>query len=87
MHTVDITISNDTGLHTRPGNELVKLAKSFEGATIEIQKGEKKVKANSLLQIMSLGVKKDDVITVHINGGDEENIANELVSFFANLKD
>lgn len=87
MHTIDITISNETGLHTRPGNELVKLVKTFEGSTIEIEKGEKKIKANSLLQIMSLGVKKGDTIKVHINGGDEEGFGTQLVEFFANLKD
>lgn len=87
MHTVDITISNETGLHTRPGNELVKQIKSYEGVTIEIEKGDKKIAGNSLLKIMSLGVKKGDVITVHIDGGDETKIAEELVAFFANLKD
>ncbi len=87
MHTVEITVSNDTGLHTRPGNELVKLVKSFEGVTIELEKGEKKIKANSLLQIMSLGVKKGDVINVYIDGGDEAAIGTAFVEFFANLKD
>ncbi len=82
MHTVEITVSNDTGLHTRPGNELVKLVKSFEGVTIELEKGEKKIKANSLLQIMSLGVKKGDVIKVCIDGGDESAIGEQFVEFF-----
>ncbi|MGL4676726.1 MAG: HPr family phosphocarrier protein [Brevinema sp.] len=87
MHTVNITISNDTGLHTRPGNELVKLVKSLEGVTVELEKGDKKIKANSLLQVMSLGVKKGDTLTVYINGGDEEKIGTDLIQFFANLKD
>ncbi len=87
MHTVEITVSNDTGLHTRPGNELVKLVKSFEGVTVELEKGEKKIKANSLLQIMSLGVKKGDTINVYIDGGDEAAIGAQFVEFFANLKD
>lgn len=87
MHQVEITVSNDTGLHTRPGNELVRLIKSFEGSTVEIQKGDKKVKANSLLQVMSLGAKKGDTLTAHISGGDETAIGDALVKFFAELKD
>ncbi|MGL4393789.1 MAG: HPr family phosphocarrier protein [Brevinema sp.] len=87
MHQIEITVSNDTGLHTRPGNELVKLIKGFEGVTVELQKGDKKVKANSLLQIMSLGAKKGDVLTAHISGGDEAQIGEALVKFFAELKD
>ncbi|MGL4562381.1 MAG: HPr family phosphocarrier protein [Brevinema sp.] len=87
MHQVEITISNDTGIHTRPGNELVKLIKGFEGVSVELQKGDKKVKANSLLQVMSLGAKKGDLIIVHISGGKEEEIGQALIKFFAELKD
>ncbi|MGL4367456.1 MAG: HPr family phosphocarrier protein [Brevinemataceae bacterium] len=87
MFTVDITVTNDTGLHTRPGNELVKLIKGFEDSIIHVEKGDKKVKASSLLQIMSLAVKKGDVVKVHIEGGNEEQVATALKDFFANLKD
>lgn len=87
MHSVEITISNETGLHTRPGNEFVKLVKSLSGVSIEIEKGDKKVRANSLLQIMSLGVKKGDTIKVFIDGGDEAKIGQDITDFFANLKD
>ena len=87
MSCVEITVTNDTGLHTRPGNELVKLVKSFEGTTIELEKGDKKVAGNSLLKIMSLAVKKGDTVKIHISGGDEAKIEEQLVSFFATLKD
>ncbi len=87
MSCIEITVTNDTGLHTRPGNELVKLVKSFEGTTIELEKGDKKVTGNSLLKIMSLAVKKGDVIKIHISGGEEAKIEEQLVEFFANLKD
>ena len=87
MSCIEITVTNDTGLHTRPGNELVKLVKSFEGTTIELEKGDKKVAGNSLLKIMSLAVKKGDTVKIHISGGDEAKIEEQLVSFFANLKD
>ena len=87
MSCIEITVTNDTGLHTRPGNELVKLVKSFEGTTIELEKGDKKIAGNSLLKIMSLAVKKGDTVKIHISGGDEAKIEEQLVSFFANLKD
>ena len=87
MKCVEITVTNDTGLHTRPGNELVKMVKSFEGSIIELEKGDKKVAGNSLLKIMSLAVKKGDVIKIHISGGEEAAIGEQLVAFFASLKD
>ena len=87
MSCIEVTISNETGLHTRPGNELVKLVKSFEGSTIELEKGERKVVGNSLLKIMSLAVKKGDMLKIHISGGDEAKIGEQLVFFFSKLKD
>ncbi|MGL5956134.1 MAG: HPr family phosphocarrier protein [Brevinema sp.] len=87
MYTLSIIISNETGLHTRPGNELVKFIKALDGVSVELEKGDKKIKASSLLQVMSLGVKKGDTLTVYIDGGDEEKIGEDLIQFFANLKD
>ncbi len=87
MKCIEITIKNETGLHTRPGNELVKFVKSLEGTTVEIEKGDKKIRAASLLQIMSLGVKKGDTIKIHIDGKDEDGAAKKFEEFFASLKD
>lgn len=87
MTCVEITITNETGLHTRPGNELVKLVKSLDGVTVEIEKGGKKIRATSLLQVMSLGVKKGDLIKVYIDGGDENALGEQFKEFFVNLKD
>ncbi|SFB75007.1 phosphocarrier protein [Brevinema andersonii] len=90
MISEKITIVNNTGLHTRPGNELIKLIKSFPGISVQIEKGEKKINASSLLQVMSLGIKKDDVITITVTGVDESNenqVMNSLKEFFATLKD
>lgn len=90
MISEKITIINNTGLHTRPGNELIKLIKSFPGISVQIEKGEKKINASSLLQVMSLGVKKDDIITVSVTGSDEAHeteVMNSLKEFFATLKD
>lgn len=85
MKTVDIVITNDTGIHTRPGTDFVKLVKSFTGTTVHLEKSGKKVVATSLLQLMSLAVKKGDVVQLHVEGGDEEAIAETCIEFFAKL--
>ncbi len=43
-----VEIVNETGLHTRPGNQFVKQAKQFE-STINVKKGDKEFSAKSLL--------------------------------------
>lgn len=80
-------IKNETGLHTRPGNEFVSLAKTFE-SQIELENEEgKKVKGTSLLKILSLGIKKGSKITVHAEGPDADEAVEKLSHLLENLKD
>ena len=87
MLSKTIIIINETGLHTRPGNEFVSLAKTFK-STIEVENAEgKKVKGTSLLKLLSLGIKKGTQVTVYANGEDEQEAINKLTDFLINLKD
>ena len=73
MTTGKVTIQNDTGLHARPGNEFVTFIKSLTGCKIEIEnEAGKRVNASSLLKVLSLGVKKDSVLTIYCDGDNEE---------------
>ena len=57
MLNATIEVTNPTGLHTRPGNQFVKLAKQFE-AEITVCKGDKCFSAKSLLKLMKIGIRK-----------------------------
>lgn len=87
MATGTATIKNETGLHTRPGNEFIKYVKGLADVTVEIQKGDKRIKATSLLQVMSLGVKKNDEITVSVTGANEDAVLKDVIAFLETLKD
>jgi len=87
MASKTVTITNDTGLHTRPGNEFVTMAKSFT-SKIEVEnEAGKKVKGTSLLKLLSLGIKKGASITVHATGADEADAVAKLSDLLENLKD
>lgn len=82
-----VEIKNETGLHTRPGNEFVSLAKTFS-SQIELENEEgKRVKGTSLLKLLSLGVKKGTKITVYATGEDEQEAIDKLSNLLENLKD
>ncbi|MEI6857201.1 HPr family phosphocarrier protein [Psychrilyobacter sp.] len=82
-----VKITNDTGLHTRPGNEFVTVAKTFE-SKIEVENETgKKVKGTSLLKLLSLGIKKGTSITVHAEGTDADVAVEKLTDLLANLRD
>ncbi|WP_297404273.1 HPr family phosphocarrier protein [uncultured Cetobacterium sp.] len=87
MISKTVEIKNETGLHTRPGNEFVSLAKTFT-SQIELENEEgKKVKGTSLLKLLSLGIKKGANITVYANGEDENEAIEKLAHLLENLKD
>jgi phosphotransferase system HPr (HPr) family protein len=86
MVSSDFVIQNETGLHTRPGNEFVKIAKSF-ASTVTVAKGEKNVDAKSLLKLMKANVVKGDRITVTCDGEDERAALEALLFCLGNLKE
>ncbi|SIQ12585.1 phosphocarrier protein HPr [Alkalispirochaeta americana] len=66
-----VQVVTEEGLHTRPANQFVKLAKGFD-SLITITKGEKTATGTSLLKIMKLGVVQGDTVTLAVNGEDEQ---------------
>jgi phosphocarrier protein HPr len=81
----DYIILAPEGIHARPAAALVKLARGFKAAVYLI-KGEKMVRLNSLLNLLQMGAKGGDTITVSIEGEDEVVAAEALERFFAELK-
>ena len=87
MKSRTVEIVNETGLHTRPGNEFVSLAKTFESQISVENEAGNKVSGTSLLKLLSLGIKKGSKITVYADGTDEKDAVEKLSSLLANLKD
>lgn len=88
MTTGKVTIQNETGLHARPGNEFVTFIKSLTGCKVEIEnEAGKRVNGSSLLKVLSLGVKKDSVLTIYCDGEGEEEALKKIEEFLGNLKD
>ena len=87
MITREFTILAPEGMHARPATALVKLTRQFQSAIL-LKKGATEVKMNSLLNIMSMGVKAGDAIKVSVEGVDEAAAAEALDTFFnQGLKD
>ncbi len=81
------TILAPEGMHARPATAMVKLAKQFQ-SIIFLKSGDKSARLNSLLGILSMGIKGGATIVVEIEGADEASAATAFDTFFAaNLKD
>lgn len=81
MITKDYIIGSPEGIHARPATALVKLARQFR-SVINLQKGDRVVRLNSLLNILSLAAKGGEKITLSFEGEDEERAAAALDQFF-----
>jgi phosphocarrier protein HPr len=81
MITTNHIILAPQGLHARPVTTLIRLAKGFK-SNISLQKGDKTVKLNSMLNILSLTIKGGETITIIIDGDDETEAATAINQFF-----
>jgi phosphocarrier protein HPr len=81
MITKDYIITSAQGMHARPATQLVKLVKGFKSVT-SLKKGDKTVKLNSLLNILSLTIKGGETISVTMDGEDEVSAAVAIDEFF-----
>ncbi|MGM9668268.1 MAG: HPr family phosphocarrier protein [Faecousia sp.] len=82
MTQFTFTIRDELGIHARPAGLLAKLVKGYADTTVIVAKDGKEAKASQLMKLMSLGVKKGDVVTVSAEGGDEAAVIGALKKFF-----
>ena len=85
MKTFAYTITHETGIHARPAGLLVKETKKFE-SNISVARGDRKADLKKLFSVMALGVKQGEMITVEVEGADEDVAAIAIEEFLkANL--
>ena len=69
------------GIHARPATTLIRLAKKYK-SVVNLKKGENSVRLNSMLNILTIGAKGGDTITIIIEGEDEADAAQAIDNFF-----
>ena len=82
MKSFEYTITEEVGIHARPAGLLSKEAAKFKECTIKVWKGEKSAEPKRLIQLMALGVKHGDTITVTVEGEDEEAVFEHMKKYF-----
>jgi phosphocarrier protein HPr len=81
MIAKDYIITGAEGMHARPATALVRLVKNFK-SVVSLKKGDKTVRLNSLLNILSLMIKGGDTISIIVEGEDEAGAAAAIDLFF-----
>ena len=85
MKSFNYTVKDELGIHARPAGMLVKEVKNFE-SKVTLEKDGRVIDAGRLMAVMSMGIKKDQTVTVTVEGAHEEAAYDALKAFFeANL--
>ena len=85
MKSFSYTVKDELGIHARPAGMLVKEVKNFQ-SKVTLEKDGKSVDASRLMAVMGMGVKKDQTVTVTVEGDDEDAACEAIKAFFkANL--
>jgi D-lactate dehydrogenase len=71
MKEIKYIVSSPRGIHARPCALLAQCCVDFKSA-ITVQANEKTVSGENVLELLSLHAMKDDVLTIRIEGEDEE---------------
>jgi phosphocarrier protein HPr len=75
------------GIHARPATTLIRLTKNFK-STVSLKRGDKTIRLNSMLNILSMTIKGGETISVIVEGDDEAEAAKAIGLFFKEqLKD
>ena len=83
MTTRDVTILNRAGIHARPASMIVQTAQQFE-SSIWIEKGDVKINAKSIMNILTLGATYKTELVVSAEGPDEDSAVAEIAGLFDN---
>ena len=75
------TVKDELGIHARPAGMLVKEVKNFQ-TKVTLEKDGKSVDASRLMAVMGMGVKKDQTVTVTVEGDDEDAACEAIKAFF-----
>ncbi len=71
MKEITKKITDPIGLHARPASLVVKEANTFE-SEMKILSNGKEGNLKSIMNIMSMGVKTGEEVTIQITGKDED---------------
>lgn len=82
MKEFKYTIKDDLGIHARPAGLLAKLVKDYS-SKVTIAQGGRTADASKLIAIMGMGIKKNDEVTVSVEGADESAAVTAVKDFFS----
>ena len=77
-----VVVNNPQGIHARPADLIVRLAKQFQ-ANIEFVKDNYRVDGKSILNLMTLAAEQGTQLVIEADGPDAQAALDALAALFA----
>jgi len=81
MREQDVTVSNRLGLHARAAAKLVQAVQPFK-STVMLLNNSREVNAKSIMGVMMLAAGQGTVVTIRVDGSDEDDALAAVVDLF-----
>jgi phosphotransferase system HPr (HPr) family protein len=78
-----IVIQNEQGLHARPAELFVRLAKTFN-SRIELVRDDRRIEARSIIDLLTLGAGPGTALVLEADGDDAEQAVEALARLVEN---
>ncbi len=84
MVSKELKLTNGVGMHARPAGEFTKIILG-EKANVTIEYNGKTANVKSLLNVLALGLKSDEMFTVIVDGENEVALLDKITEFVEKL--
>lgn len=79
----EVRVTNRAGIHARPAAMIVQTASRYD-SQIMLGKDSEEINAKSIMGIITLGAGYDTVLTLTVEGPDEQEAADAVATLFEN---
>jgi phosphotransferase system HPr (HPr) family protein len=77
-----VSVANIDGWHARPASDFAKLVVT-SGHRVQVSRpGLKAVPGDSVLSLLSLGVRQGEVLIIEVDGPNSVDLLNQLIALF-----
>ena len=81
MVTRTAVVKNSAGIHLRPSGVIMKVIEQYEGR-VRLSNGSSESEVDSIMTIIAFGFLPGDSVTIKVDGPNEAQMADELVTLF-----
>jgi len=80
----EVIVKSKNGLHARPASLIADLSSKYSGE-VSLHKEGKKYNGKSIMSIMSMGLRENEIVKIEVTGDDAENFESQLKAIIESI--